>query len=181
MASKIVVFGVKVPATVSVTTTLSKTVSQAEYWFVRKGRKHRLIISPGFVFDGASIPRLCWTLLGLAPHGIMDGPAVPHDAGYETQGHFTIEEEDGSLAPAPLVGEATARFEVWDETRREFGLCSDDMTRSEMDELLLRLCEWVKIDLGRPQLVWAGVRSCGWWAWKRNDPERKTQAMEAES
>ena len=40
-------------------------------------------VHPGFVFDGASIPRFAWSILGLYPMSAqLQGPALIHDALY---------------------------------------------------------------------------------------------------
>jgi hypothetical protein len=36
-------------------------------------------IPAGFVWDGASVPRLLWTLSGIRPGGRMVGPSLVHD------------------------------------------------------------------------------------------------------
>ena len=46
------------------------------------GRYISFFIERGFEYDGASIPRLFWSLLGLTPGGKMTIPALVHDLQY---------------------------------------------------------------------------------------------------
>ena len=41
----------------------------------------------GFINDGASFPRIVWTILGLHPDGACRAGAVEHDDGYRFGGH----------------------------------------------------------------------------------------------
>lgn len=53
-------------------------------------RDHSACIPSGFRFDGASIPRICWTILGLHPwHPRVRRAALYHDYMY-SRGHKTI-------------------------------------------------------------------------------------------
>ncbi len=47
---------------------------------------HRITVPRGFAFDGASVPRLCWTLTGLLPSGVHLGAAAVHDLIYQRRG-----------------------------------------------------------------------------------------------
>lgn len=147
------------PTTQPITSSMSETEGRVEYVFRMRGATFRLSIETGYLFDGASIPRLCWTLLGLTPHGAMDGPAIPHDKGYQDQGKF----EQGMFQV--LVGDS------WADTDR-------GMTRNELDNLLQALCLHFKV-CGRfkASLVYSAVRCCGWRAWKRNDKQRKAMQV----
>ena len=47
-------------------------------------KEYELIIKKGFVFDGASIPRILWTTLGCPFGELYTAPACVHDALYST-------------------------------------------------------------------------------------------------
>ncbi len=163
------------PLTSAFNTKLSQLEADWYLEFLRDDRVHRMIITKGFLFDGASIPRFCWTVLGLAPHGVMDGPALPHDAGYELRGVFTDAGADCRPGPAALTGGATATLQV--ELSDGWSSGTPAMTKKELDELLFKLCEWFKVGVGvhfaRPRLVWAAVRAFGLPAWRSDDRVRK--------
>ena len=44
-------------------------------------------VDSGFRYDGASIPRVAWSLIGVHPGGISLGPALSHDVLYMTKGN----------------------------------------------------------------------------------------------
>lgn len=44
-------------------------------------------IGKGFLYDGASVPRLLWTLTGLLPDGLIREAALVHDHLYRHRGH----------------------------------------------------------------------------------------------
>jgi hypothetical protein len=48
------------------------------------GHGHTLTAEPGFVTDGASIPRALWTIIGSPFTGQYVGAAVVHDVGCDT-------------------------------------------------------------------------------------------------
>ena len=50
----------------------------------------RITIPAGYVFNGASIPRLFWSIVGVAEFGPMDGPAAVHDYIYERKGNLGV-------------------------------------------------------------------------------------------
>jgi hypothetical protein len=49
-------------------------------------------IPEGFVTDGASVPRFCWSLTGLIPTGVHLGAAVVHDYLYQHRGLLVLKE-----------------------------------------------------------------------------------------
>ncbi len=54
--------------------------------WVYKGQ-HRLLFAPeDYIYDGASIPRIAWSILGIAPSGPIDAAALAHDVPYRAKG-----------------------------------------------------------------------------------------------
>jgi hypothetical protein len=45
----------------------------------------------GFIWDGATIPRVFWSILGYHPGGIMIPPSLWHDLIYKAKGQMTNE------------------------------------------------------------------------------------------
>lgn len=52
---------------------------------------YRLDIPKGFKHDGASVPRLAWTLSGLTPDGLLRAAALVHDYFYRKVGWMVLE------------------------------------------------------------------------------------------
>jgi hypothetical protein len=131
---------------------LSLTLASTLYQYEHSGATYQLTVPAKFVFDGASIPQMFWTLLGLVPHGDMDGPALAHDFIYHHMGEV------------PLL------------IRRdgEWAACEQPVTRSVADQMLGALClHYGAAGRMRSWLVWAAVRLGGFMAWRRDDEERK--------
>lgn len=59
-----------------------------EYVFNAHGVE--LIVLKGFRYDGASVPRIAWTLSGLCPDGLLRAAALVHDILYLQNGFPTI-------------------------------------------------------------------------------------------
>lgn len=57
-------------------------------WFEEDGSKYKITIPKGYIFDGASVPRFCWSLTGLIPTGIHMGAALVHDYSYQRRGRL---------------------------------------------------------------------------------------------
>lgn len=150
-----VLAGTQRPKTESIGNGLSRTLTDTPIIFRYKSVVYKIVIPAGFVFDGASIPRITWTLLGLTPHGDMDGPALPHDYIYHHQGKLP-------------QGAFYFKFEG------RWIMCFDPITRSISDELLEALCEFFEVAGSiKTWAIWAGVRIGGWLAWRRDDVARK--------
>lgn len=54
--------------------------------------RRRIIIPAGYPFNGASVPRICWTLTGLLPTGVHLGAAAIHDYLYQRRGYLIRDE-----------------------------------------------------------------------------------------
>lgn len=147
------------PAVRAISRRLSKTLEDVYYMFILPSGVYRVKIDKGYIFDGASIPRLLWSILGLEPHGVMDGPALFHDYVYQNQGKIP----SGHLQIL-VSGE-------WRD-------CSMEIPRSLADRLLRAFCDYFRV--GREDqewLVWLGVRIGGWFAWMRDDVKRKNKII----
>lgn len=67
-----------------------EAILEKEYSFSidYKGSFYHLTIPAGYKWDGATIPRLGWTIVGLTPFGIHDEATLIHDYLYEFEGEF---------------------------------------------------------------------------------------------
>lgn len=45
-----------------------------------------LAVPAGYTWDGASVPRIAWTAIGITPGGLADGPSLAHDVLYRAAG-----------------------------------------------------------------------------------------------
>lgn len=54
--------------------------------WVYNGQQRYLYVPVGYRYDGASIPRIAWTIIGIVPSGPIDAAALAHDAPYRAEG-----------------------------------------------------------------------------------------------
>lgn len=75
-----------------------------EYCWYPGALRNRIRIRAGFTSDGASVPRIAWTLSGLTPDGLIRAAALVHDFLYVHTGRLPagaheLEESPGSWRP----------------------------------------------------------------------------------
>lgn len=150
------------PAVRAVGKKLSALLEPIEcVWEDEAGNRFRLRPSTGFLFDGASIPRPLWSALGLAPHGVMDGPALFHDFPYHYQGKMP-----------PGTYQFLSKRCGWIDMYTP-------MSRELADDLLHALVLHFKAaGAVKAWLIWSGVRAGGWAAWRRDDDNRKLKEFD---
>ncbi len=66
--------------------------------------QNRIRIPAGYTHDGASVPRIAWTLSGVRPDGLIRAAALVHDYVYGFAGRLPVgdhefKRDDGSWAP----------------------------------------------------------------------------------
>jgi hypothetical protein len=62
-------------------------------------------------FDGASVPRLCWGLMGYTPDGLHRAGALAHDIGCDREGMLITGAAIGRPEyPAVLLGDSSVRI-----------------------------------------------------------------------
>jgi len=98
-------------------------------------------IRPGFIHDGASVPRLVWTISGLRPDGLLRAAALIHDALYQNCGALPL----GWIIPM----------------RRPF-------TRSECDVIFREIMKLAGVGWWKRKVAYAGVRTGGWASWRKH-------------
>ncbi len=109
----------------------------------------RIVIPKGFIFDGASIPRLFWGIL--SPTGLLLIPGLIHDFGYRYDYIWALDETDVAYRYQTQAGKT-----YWDTVFSEVGLQVNGMP----------IFNW---------MAWITLVTMGRWAWesnrKRNEPE----------
>jgi len=76
------------------------------YGFVENGTNYRIDIEEDFFHDGASVPRLFWTLVGITPGGKIEPAAVVHDKIHRHKGRmprecYMMQKPDGDWINVP--------------------------------------------------------------------------------
>lgn len=128
---------------------LYRVVQPWRYQWELPGRAvQRLIIPRDFEVDGASVPRLLWTLTGITPDGLHRAAALAHDFLYRYAGHL------------PAGGHQVRLPGGWVDAGHLW-------TREEADRLFARILRECGVGRFRRRLMYLGVRLGGWRAWVR--------------
>ncbi|MCG8337952.1 MAG: DUF1353 domain-containing protein [Proteobacteria bacterium] len=105
------------------------------------GNDPTIIIPKGFVFNGASVPRIFWSIL--SPTGLLFIPGLVHDYAYSYDCLWALD----SSGKVYKWKEGSGRL-FWDSIFRKVAIDVNGMTF---------------IDI----LVWLGLVMFGWWGWFR--------------
>lgn len=65
---------------------ISNGVYRLKVPYLYETPEHYIIVPEGFLHDGASVPRLFWTISGLTPDGLHRAASLIHDYLYENFG-----------------------------------------------------------------------------------------------
>lgn len=108
-----------------------------------------ITIPLGFAFDGASVPRIVWTLTGLIPTGAYLGAAAVHDYCYQRRGRL-------------LRGEVRRLNDG-----HEWEPIAVDWDRRQCDRLFLLIMQDGKVPGWKSKTMYRAVRLFGWRAWNQ--------------
>jgi hypothetical protein len=103
----------------------------------------KIFIPAGFEYDGASVPRFLWTLLGISPDGLHRAAALVHDWLYRHAGLLP----DGSF---------------WKDGHQ---VNSFPWQREQVDKLFANMLAEYGVGKFRRRSMYLGVRAGGWRAW----------------
>lgn len=109
----------------------------------------RIVVPKGFVFDGASIPRVLWGLL--SPTGLLLIPGLIHDFAYRYDYLWAIDESGTAYKYQAGAGQW-----YWDRMFRRVGIVVNGMA-------IIDLLAWVTLFL------------FGWVAWRNNRKEQRSE------
>lgn len=118
------------------------------YTWSDRGRNYRIVITRGFECDGASVPRLLWTLTGITPDGYHRPAALVHDYLYRHHGCLP----EGSM-------------QVMDFVTRSWLPIHSQWSREQADKLFARILRELGIGKFRRRIMYIGVRLGGWLSW----------------
>ena len=74
------------PAKRMVTKKLAETTEPWSCTWMRDDHVRNLFVPKGYIWDGASVPRIAWSIVGITPFGAADGTSLTHDALYRAMG-----------------------------------------------------------------------------------------------
>lgn len=117
--------------------------------------RNRITIPAGFRYDGASVPRVFWTLTGINPDGPQRAAALIHDMIYVQKGDLPEGMQEQEIEPGS-----------WKPT---YG----NWTRYDSDRLFKKMLIASKMKKGKVKLMYFAVRIAGWIYWKDNSDKVK--------
>ncbi len=135
------------PLIVPIAEDLYRLVETYSYEWDNAGIRNRLTIPAGFEFDGASAPRIIWTLTGIIPDGLIRAAALVHDFIYRHGGRLPA-----GVHQVLVNGE-------WVDARGRW-------TRGQADKMFARLMREAGYSKTRRRAAYLGVRLFGWASWK---------------
>ena len=136
------------PLIVPISARHYRLVEDYVYEWDLAGSRNRITVFKGFVHDGASIPRLAWTLSGLTPDGLIRAAALVHDWIYR---------HGGKLPASSQKYRDTAG--AWCDT---YGAWSRDDT----DRLFARIMREAGVSKWKRRMAYRAVRWFGGSSWR---------------
>lgn len=121
-------------------------VRQWEYVWRDDKLRHKIIVPCGNESDGASVPRLAWTLAGITPDGLIRAAALVHDLMYAMKGEIQ------------LYFQAGPNSDDWKRVKRTF-------SRRQADDLFHQIMREAGIGPIKAYAAYRMVRIFGFWAW----------------
>lgn len=126
---------------------LYRVIRTWNYHWEFEGRNFQLTVPRDFECDGASVPRLLWTLIGVTPDGLHRAAAMAHDYLYRYAGRVPLGQHH------ELVRDRWMRVDYpW--------------SRKEADKLFARILRECGVGKVRRRLMYLGVRIGGGRSWK---------------
>lgn len=110
--------------------------------------QNRITIPSGFRYDGASVPRIFWTLTGIKPDGLQRAAALVHDMIYVQKGDLPEGMQEQEVSPGS-----------WKPTYGKW-------SRYDADRLFRRMLLRAGMKKGRVKMMYFAVRAAGWTYWK---------------
>lgn len=122
-------------------------------WTTKKGDTVGVTIQAGFVYDGASVPRVFWSLVGIHPDGLMRAASLVHDYLYVYKGN------------PPMLKDGYGAFIEGAKGIKHGAILR--MSRKQVDDLFLRMLKDSGLSWSKRNAAYLGVRAGGWVYWKQ--------------
>jgi hypothetical protein len=154
------------PSTKSIGKRLFRLTSDHSLYFTHRGDKCRITIKAGFEYDGATIPRWAWSILGKSPKGTHDAGTIFHDLVYmvskNIQNHALL---------GRSVDECTHVFEIHHDGKWHKAV--QGMSRKECDRLMFEIIattKGAKLNRFQRAAMYRAIRIGGGKYWKQSTP-----------
>lgn len=117
----------------------------------------RLTIEKGFTYDGASVPRILWSLSGLTPDGLLRAASLVHDYIYINKGELPGVE----LCVQSVNSEGEVIGAGW---RKQYNV---KVSRRRCDRIFLKMMISAGMRRRKAYMAWVAVRLAGWVLWNK--------------
>lgn len=114
------------------------------YTWEAEGAIWRIVIPEGFEYDGASVPRLLWSIVGVSRDGLHRAAALVHDWIYR----------HGGILPDASFWKDNHSIECF------------PWRRHQADKLFANILALSGVSRLKRRLMYLGVRAGGWIAWR---------------
>ena len=160
------------PITRSIGRKLWELMQDYSCYFHLRGQQYKLVIHKGFIYDGASIPRWLWSILGKTPKGQHDSGTIFHDLVYML---WKIPIKSNLHA---ILGDEKDRctHELYALVDGKWVAASDIISRREADDIMFEIIESTEnVDIKKWRLVSMrmGIGFAGNKYWKRTRPKNQ--------
>ena len=91
--------------------TLARTLEDVSYKYTSKNKEITVFVKEGFIFDGASIPKVLWGIIGSPFSGKYRMAALIHDALYTV--HDVDRKEADDIFFNQMKAEGVARWRMY--------------------------------------------------------------------
>ncbi len=115
-------------------------------WRGKDGYMRRLCVPAGFIYDGASVPQIVWTVSGIPPDGLHRAAALIHDYLYVYRG-----------SPPRGTYQKLINGNWYD--------LEWTWKRHEADKMFCRIMRESGVDRGKRRMAYRAVRLFGGMAW----------------
>jgi hypothetical protein len=136
------------PDIVPVTDELYRLDEDYEYRWTKFDTIYRITIPAGFIYDGASVPRIVWTISGITPDGLIRAAALVHDWIYFHAGKLP----NGSHQYLNTDAHWSDILGRW---RREHA-----------DRIFARIMREANVPKSKRRMAYRAVWFFGWFRWK---------------
>jgi len=140
------------PNIIPISNTLYLLVEDWRYeWEYDSNISAEILVPAGFIYDGASIPRIFWSILGVTRDGVHRAASLVHDWIYTYDGRLP----DGSVVRRIKMSDGSVKvLDTYDKWSRR------DCDRFFKKMLLQTSLGWLKT-----QIIYIAVRCFGWIKW----------------
>lgn len=124
-----------------------KLVENYPYAWHTKGLNRVITVPEGFVYDGASVPRIVWTISGITPDGLIRAAALVHDFIYHHNGKLP-KNSYGAIIEGVYV---------------DFSM--NKWSRNDADRLFARIMRESGVPMVKRRAAYLAVRAFGFMSW----------------